>query len=382
MRYYLSCLVSAAGKTQFALQASLLVQLPHNQGGLNASACYITTSAKLPTTRLLQISTANELFSNSSCGLKNVHTLAAPTVPILQQILIDVLPSFIREQEIKPEGRSIKLLVIDALGELFHSSDRTTTSTLVARSKDISSISATLHNLATVHQLAVLVLNEVIDIFDRPNTQNFGEYPGLLYENQSRWFNSAEFFGDRKKEASLGLVWANQVNTRIMLSRTGRRKYIDLEDLSKRARISGNTESSKQQTGQQDQQPTLIRRLSVIFSNVCLPFCLDYIVADSGILVLPDQDPQSVQSGKDMRIIMVSAAESALEVNKQPNMSQSHAISRSSDGGPHTATARKEEDDDQLWSNADSYDNLDWDALEQALSQAPAADNALGRPDD
>src|SRR6267154_2280313 len=46
---------SGAGKTQLALQLSLLVQLPVDQGGLNGSACYLTTSASLPTPRLIQL---------------------------------------------------------------------------------------------------------------------------------------------------------------------------------------------------------------------------------------------------------------------------------------------------------------------------------------
>lgn len=353
---------------------------------MNGSACYLTTSSKLPTTRLLQIAQTNDRLAVASCSLEHVHTLATPTVSILQHVLTTTLPSFIKDQKSKPCGKPIKLLVIDALGELFHSSDKTTTSTLVARSKDLANISAILHDIAADHQLAVLVLNEVIDIFDQPSGRVTGDQQGLSYDYQSRWFNSAEFFGEKKKEASLGLVWANQVNTRIMLSRTGRRKYIDLEELSKRARLSNNSEISEQPTAQSEEpQSTLIRRFSVIFSNVCLPFSLDYIVTEGGILVLPDQESQQIRSGNDLFITWTSSVDSpSAESREQATRCRTddiyfvphpEALPAAESGTSLTKVLGDEDNDDRLWSNTDAYDNLDWDALEQTLSQAPIAGN-------
>ena len=46
---------TVAGKTQLALQLSLLVQLPITQGGLDGSAAYLTTSGSLPTPHLVQL---------------------------------------------------------------------------------------------------------------------------------------------------------------------------------------------------------------------------------------------------------------------------------------------------------------------------------------
>ena len=349
---------------------------------MNGSACYLTTSSKLATTRLLQIARKNDRLAVASCSLEHVHTLSTPTVSILQHVLTTILPTFIKDQESKPDGKPIKLLVIDALGELFHSNNKTTTSTLVARSKDLANISAILHSIAADPRLAVLVLNEVIDAFDHPSGRVAGDQQGLFYGYQSRWFNSAEFFGEKKKEASLGLVWANQVNTRIMLSRTGRRKYIDLEGLSKRARLSNSSEVSEQpKTQSEDPQSILIRRFSVIFSNVCLPFALDYIVTEGGVLVLPDQDSQQFCPGDDLFInwdssVDLPSAESrelATRYRTDDHSSVLHPeILPEADSG---TSSRKvlgvEDNEDHLWLHADSYDNLDWDALEQSLSQAP-----------
>ncbi|KAF9452229.1 P-loop containing nucleoside triphosphate hydrolase protein, partial [Macrolepiota fuliginosa MF-IS2] len=83
---------SAAGKTQFALQSSLHVQLPREQGGLDGSTCYLTTSTGLQTTRLLQILQARNL---SDASLEDVYTLSAPTVHVLLNVLEGTLPTYI-----------------------------------------------------------------------------------------------------------------------------------------------------------------------------------------------------------------------------------------------------------------------------------------------
>ncbi|KAF8969859.1 P-loop containing nucleoside triphosphate hydrolase protein, partial [Flammula alnicola] len=369
---------SAAGKTQFALQLSLFVQAPAHLGGLAASTCYLTTSSKLSTARLLQMSRANELLSSSFCGLEYVHTLAIPTVAILQHVLTIVLPSFIEEQTSKQGGRRIKLLVIDAIGELFHSNDKTTTSTLVERSKDIACLSARLHELASMYQLAIVVLNEVIDTFDR-RRHNMGEQADLSYDYQSRWFNTAEFFGESKKEASLGLAWANQVNTRIMLTRTGRRKYLNDEDLPKRPRLNEsprNVEESSRQSAPGEQQPTLIRRLSVIFSNVCSPVSLDYTVMERGVSILQDRDARLIQISNRADAIVQA---SDVHTNEQSDDLASEALPLPlatvdafvslSNSEITESISIVDEFEDLLWSHADSYEDLDWDALEENLSQ-------------
>jgi hypothetical protein len=320
---------------------------------------------------LVQISELNETLSSADCGLKHVHTLAIPTAAMLQHVLSTTFPSFAAAN---PGGRKIKLLIIDALGELFHSDNKTTTSTLVERSKDILRISASLHELASHHNMAVVVLNEVVDTFDHPGRQRW-DGQDLLYHYQSRWFNTAEFFGEGKKQASLGLVWANQVNTRIILSRTGKRRYLSEEDLPKRPRlINGNSDHSLPSNRQVDQsslQPTLIRRLSVIFSNVTSPVSLEYIVTEKGISVLGDEEQvlwtaDRVNNEQTIQVEKISAIERPLpEVTLDTNVSvTSESISKQ----PHLAL-EGDEFENSLWSTTESYENLDWDALEANLTQ-------------
>jgi DNA repair protein RAD57 len=290
---------------------------------------------------------------------------------MLQHVLSETFPSFAASN---PGGRKIKVLIIDALGELFHSDNKTTTSTLVERSKDILRISASLHELASHHKMAVVVLNEVIDTFDHPGRQCW-DGKDLLYQYQSRWFNTAEFFGEGKKQASLGLVWANQVNTRIILSRTGKRRYLTDEDLPKRLRlINGNSDHclpSNRQVDQGSLQPTLIRRLSVIFSNVTSPVSLEYIVTEKGISLLGDEQQvmwsaDGVNDEQRVQVEKISAIERPPpEVALNPNIP---VTSEGTSKQLHLAL-EADEFENSLWSTTESYENLDWDALEASLTQ-------------
>ncbi|SJL00149.1 uncharacterized protein ARMOST_03461 [Armillaria ostoyae] len=279
---------SAAGKTQLALQLSLLVQIPPRLGGLLGSTCYLTTSSVLPTARLLNILDAHPLLSPSLCGLHDVHTMSCPTIPVLIHVLSGTLPQFIDSKLADPASKPVKLLIIDALGELFHTSDKTTTKTLVQRSRDIAEVSSLLHILSSKYKIAVLVLNEVVDAFDREPMEAHDN--SVSYSDESRWFGRGDSIpGEDRKEASLGLVWANQINTRIQLSRTSRRRYLQDSFAEKRLKLddSGVAGASRLASSETD-QATLIRRLSIIFSSVSSPASLDYIVGPAGISVLPD----------------------------------------------------------------------------------------------
>ncbi|KAJ7694125.1 P-loop containing nucleoside triphosphate hydrolase protein [Mycena rosella] len=282
---------SAAGKTQMALQLSLFAQVPASLGGLSGSACYITISSKLPTSRLLQIVDAHPLLSREICGLDDINTMKTPTIPVLIHVLSKILPDLVAQRVDDPELKPVKLVIIDALAELFHSSDKTTTTTLIERSQNIAEISTLLHVLASKYNLAVLVLNEVSDVFNHgeSGTSSSG---GLVYNQQAKWFGAADTVpGESNKEASLGLVWANQVNARIMMSRTGRRRYLEDSLQNKRQKADdGHSSGNGGATTNADDGAILVRRLSVVFSSVAPPSSVDYIVTAAGISVLPDDD--------------------------------------------------------------------------------------------
>lgn len=265
------------------------MQLPSRLGGLSGSTCYLTTSSKLPTTRLHEILEAHPLLSHSLSSLAHIHTISTNTIPTLAHVLTATLPPFIERNMTDPESKPIKLLVIDALAELFHLSDKTTTKSLVQRSQDIVEISSLLHSIASKWNLAVLVLNEVVDVFHRGGDLDATD-DNLVYSEQARWFGRSDSVpGQDAKEASLGLVWANQVNARILLSRTGRRRYIDEPQINKRRRTE-DTETTPADQTFDDNQSTLIRRMSIIFNSAAAPCSLDYIVTAAAISIIPEDD--------------------------------------------------------------------------------------------
>lgn len=277
---------SAAGKSQLALQMSLTIQLSRELGGLEGSACILLTSKSLYTNRLLEMVEYHPLLSSDNCGLSNIHTTRTSIIPELLRALKTELPKFCEEKASGPESKAVKLVVIDTLTELFHVDGETRATSLWQRAKDLAEISSCLHSLAHRHNVAVVVLNEVTDAFEPPvgdtNTDD------LLYRNQARFFNRADSIpGENMKEAALGLVWANQVNARIMLTRTERMR--ELEDTearpSKRRRLDSNAGPSASQSNL-----TRIRRLTVIFSNVAPPTSLDYIITSQGFSALPDSE--------------------------------------------------------------------------------------------
>ncbi|KAH9934895.1 P-loop containing nucleoside triphosphate hydrolase protein, partial [Fomitopsis serialis] len=274
---------SAAGKTQLALQLSLMVQLPPRLGGIAGSTCYVTVTTLLPTSRLIDIRDNHPLLSPSLCDLSDVHTIKAPGIPILLHVLSRRLPDLLDQLLSQRDRKPVKLLVIDALTELFHSHDRVSKDTLFQRSKDLTKISALLHGIASKYQIAVLVLNEVVDVFEQSADADMGRPDEVLYREQSRLFSRADYVpGGSRKEASLGLVWANQINVRVMLSRTERMRVLDEDDsrAAKRPRLERPQATVA--------QPIRVRRLNVIFSSVGPPAALDYVVRKEGITTLPE----------------------------------------------------------------------------------------------
>ncbi|KIY51123.1 hypothetical protein FISHEDRAFT_17926, partial [Fistulina hepatica ATCC 64428] len=198
------------------------------------------------------------------------------TPDMLVHVLSTLLPTFLKQ----PRARPVRLLVIDAIAEFFHVTTRTTTQTLGERAGHLTEISALLHVLAREHGIAVLVLNEVVDVFDRPRPQ-VADPTLVLYSDVVPWFSRGHSVpGEDRKEAALGLVWANQVNARIMLTRTGRRRYVDNSQRQRTRSSRHDPPPSLKESETVD--PELIRRLSLVFSSVSPPASIDYLITPLG----------------------------------------------------------------------------------------------------
>ena len=281
-------------------------QIPINEGGLDGAVAYITTgSASLPTNRLLEIARLHPKTAklDMSTVMDNIHHCRAPTVYALMQVLKHNLPSLcdqLSSEDRVPSRKPIRLLIVDSITALFQIGEKTTTATLVDRSKSIAEISATLHHLASQRGLTCLVLSHVTDVFQAQDGfyggQEMDDRGEILYRDQSQWFNQS--FADGRKEATLGLTWANQVNTRVMLSRTERRRLLENDDsttiaVKRRKGVDGTqiparfvhpTDPRDDDDGD-DLSPrgTLIRRFSLIFGPSAPPNVTDFIVVAAGV---------------------------------------------------------------------------------------------------
>lgn len=274
---------SASGKTQLALQLSLMVQLPPSKGGLSGSACYVTTYSVLPTTRLVEMLHENPLLSSSSCSLSNVKTVVAGSVGALQYILSNSVPALVQSSATSGD-MPVRLLVIDSLAEVFPE-DRPSAAQLSERSKSVSDISKMLHRLASQYRMAVVIINHVVDVWAQG--ADHGVQGDLIYADQARFFSRADSIpGEDRKSAALGLAWANQINARIMLTRTHRRQALD--ELhgreTKRPRLETPVPRSTVEV-----QPYLVRRFTIIFSSVSQPCSLNFIITAQGVSSIDDE---------------------------------------------------------------------------------------------
>jgi DNA repair protein RAD57 len=353
---------SASGKTQLALQLSLLVQLPRTLGGISGSACYLTVQGVLETRRIVAICDAHPLLSPSVCTLDDIHTVKAPTIPLLQKVLDDQLPLLITSRAKDPSKRPVKLIVIDSIADLFPSLEKNTASTLAERSKSLAEISMVLHRIAKQHQIAVIVLNRVGDVFANDwgsDDSNTGAPGDLVYRDQTQWYSRADtIHEERNKEAALGLVWANQVNVRIMFTRTTRRRYLEeVGGPAAKRRRGENTIIQAIGAHSLEQDTTLLRRLTVIFSSVSTPGSIDFILTEAGLSA-----PLEIQTNVPLPSVAprppntLRKADSLAEVSPLDVGSAEAAIEPSTD--------KDVDDDDSLWDtltqeDEEFYQNLD-----------------------
>lgn len=201
----------------------------------------------------------------------------------------------------------LRLLILDSLAALTRATFDSGPSALSDRSVFLASVTDKLKSLATLHNLAVVVTNQVSDVMEeqqaihhrktkffpperlhrldggaeseddeeddededadedvndagsgpssslpskrkRPPSTSTSSDPRrlvLTYNPQARWFNGSG--RDLAKEAALGLVWANGVNSRLMLART--RRFVPFD-----AGLSGAEE-----------ERLLVRRCGLVF---------------------------------------------------------------------------------------------------------------------
>jgi len=173
--------------------------------------------------------------------------------------------------------------VIDNFAMLLRPEDETTTISLADRARDVAEVCVALHDLAAEHDLAVVIVNEVSDVFAQSDTAPISErFDGPLYRDVAQWFSTASnVAGEDTREPALGLAFANQVNCRVMFTKTGRRRMSESAgpDPKRRRLLDVNT----QPTASQIEDDILLRHMSVIFSCVAVPSSVDYVITKAGV---------------------------------------------------------------------------------------------------
>ncbi|KAF7791243.1 hypothetical protein EIP86_002257 [Pleurotus ostreatoroseus] len=117
---------SGAGKSQLCMQMLYTVQLPRSRGGIAGASCLLTTtSSERREKRLNEILSEHPSLSASQCSTSDIHFMKAFTVPKMIDALSKEFPRLVTSCAEKPFSKPIKLLVIDALAELFHEHETT-----------------------------------------------------------------------------------------------------------------------------------------------------------------------------------------------------------------------------------------------------------------
>ena len=303
-----------------SVAAQLPALSPHPGGVI-----ILTSEREISTDRLIQL--AQHLLSTFPAPglavrhvLADIHTMRCAEVDDLENALKYQVPGMLASRRSsthspllgEPAGPSsardptharqkpIKLLLLDSITALLRGSDAlssssTSASSLAQRSKFLCSIADKLKALAVEYEIAVVVVNQVTDVFSRPvpipppslvsTASQFYTATGpdvpMLYATQARWFSGQT--ETLAKEASLGIVWANAVNTRLMLSRTGRRRRINQDDLLVMGKGKGVGEVEDGEDTWADVRPTLIRRAHVVFSSHAPCATLDFVITSTGV---------------------------------------------------------------------------------------------------
>ncbi|BGP27833.1 DNA-repair protein XRCC3 [Rhodotorula toruloides] len=191
---------SSSGKTNLCLQLCITVQLSRSMRGLGGGALFITSEGKVPSTRLFELaehySSLDETDEKDETRrtawdfLDNIHTEKAPDIDTLSAVLSYHAPATIERVAsasrsssptssaqpgtfTHPPGRStlkpplpIRLLILDSIAAPFRAETETGTLGFAQRAKEFAQLGDTLKRLANVYGVAVVVVNQVTDVWE------------------------------------------------------------------------------------------------------------------------------------------------------------------------------------------------------------------------
>lgn len=141
----------AAGKSQWAFQTAVTVQLPLEQGGLEGACLYIDSENSFRPERVIQVAKRFGLDVDNT--LKNIYVARAYNAEH-QMILAEKATEMIKE-------KNIKLLIVDSLTAQFRA-EYIGRGTLSERQQKLNKHMRVLQKVAEMSNIAVLVTNQVM----------------------------------------------------------------------------------------------------------------------------------------------------------------------------------------------------------------------------
>lgn len=198
---------AGSGKTNFALSCAINVALPREYGGNDGHVIYISTDHAFPINRLMTLIECLQekypyLASETILERIFVQEFAVRDLVDLERIILHFTPAFL------DMNRNIKLIVIDSIAYNFRSEQ----DSAAVRATKLVEIGHVLKRCAAMHNLGILLINQVVDHFEQDIycTTSVSHGP-------SQWIRISLDNFDLTKRPALGLAWSNCVNTRCTL---------------------------------------------------------------------------------------------------------------------------------------------------------------------
>ena len=235
---------AGSAKTQLALQLLIAAQLPREMGGLDGTAVYVHTEGRAPLRRLKQLVASHpavRAFVDANGdgvdflrGAYVVETLDDPeglwtALASVASVLGDAGTAAGPGRGAgNPPPKPVRLIVVDSVSSPFRdAADASTTKGAFSRARALSRVAALLREYAHRHDVAVVVTNHVVDAV-RADAAPIVSAAGGLVRTRDR-NDAATILGPAGEASSsgrpvtpaLGLFWANCVNTRLFLRRSG-----------------------------------------------------------------------------------------------------------------------------------------------------------------
>lgn len=216
------CGESGSGKSQFCMQLCLMVQLPLSLGGMNKAAVFISTESGLETKRLFELARyLPERYPKADKKdiiIKNpgdrVYTILCPDLESQEHIIQYQLPILFNRDK-------IGLVILDSVASNYRAELRYNRSkshfrdldNIAKRGNQLGKLAMTLRTLAHQHEAAVVIANQVSDRIPR----DYDAIGLFSLDYQSQWFSGWDDTDPNPKIPSLGLVWTNNISTRLAL---------------------------------------------------------------------------------------------------------------------------------------------------------------------